>query len=663
MADMARALELWSELAGLDPNAKSMTLGDLEVRSISKQIQEALDLDTDGLTAFLLMDYFANWYFNNRSFSVNEALKDYDGMLSYLAKAEGLKELLRHEDIVEAADRFEQAVINGLVRYKADREDVLKLARDRVELAFLRRDALRAVEGLHIYQFTHGEPDTAKPVFHEQIFVFWSVNDLLEMATNMPSGVALALIQDPDNYHSYFCFVMRNGGTISILTDRPQFGHPMQRQMMRRPDKAFLSRAFQYHFPYDLLGMKFDEEGNLFFRPGGGTGLVPYQENMRVASFIRDCKPNEVIWLSLVLDRIADKFYRKDFRTKELAYTGEMITDKGRLLSAAQRANLPVVNYQETRLERLKVEEVTVEAMADQVDMKSVGVNSWMEERYKDAVTEDALNLTMGPSNETLYITTHSAEIVKAKLSSLDKRSSDIPNTFGKLGYSRDDRRYDMQAVDLTAFGTEEEMRRDQMFIARTNKATLIQRAADLEYAQRKDEVLNWFKARVVANLPNLLRYIGEGKLEAANLKDVELALRDRPEDMNQFSRNMLSMIDLNSEERYVRRYVNGVTIGEIDAKRGWLCCINETKAIWLARFHPETAEGLALLAGCEMTDLPDVLQHWTSEDIRIGNNIIDRLDPMDWHLTNPWTRLQLEVGVYLGQRALKALKKDSAAA
>lgn len=58
------------------------------------------------------------------------------------------------------------------------------------------------------------------------------------------------------------------------------------------------------------------------------------------------------------------------------------------------------------------------------------------------------------------------------------------------------------------------------------------------------------------------------------------------------------------------------------------MCYVNGSEASIVGVFRPKTAEGLALLCGCSVADLPDVLQYWTQAHLYAGNSILDRIDP-----------------------------------
>jgi len=75
--------------------------------------------------------------------------------------------------------------------------------------------------------------------------------------------------------------------------------------------------------------------------------------------------------------------------------------------------------------------------------------------------------------------------------------------------------------------------------------------------------------------------------------------------------------------------------------------------------FFPANRHELALLARCEVADLPDVLQHWSLRQPYTGNSILDRIDPLVWALSDPWTKLDMRVVMPLSKRAMANILKQ----
>lgn len=376
-ATIKKALDLWVSLTGVDLDATRWSFRDWTVATMNDELVETLRLDPEGSTTFLLLECFLREYLAQRSFTVAKIMQDYVGLTAYLAKAGELFSLVQSDDACEMAIRFRQRVAESLHHYGADREDALALVENPDVLPFLRRDALRSLNSLRAYQFLAGASDEKQPQAIDRVFQAWDVNQLLVALRDMPvSGVVLVLLRDPAHVdRSYFCFAMRNGDNVTILTDKTKWAHPAQADMMRRPDRAFQSRAWQNHFPYQLIKHGLNEKGDVVFETekqlvGEGLDLAPLMA-------IRDLPAYQIVWIVMMLSLIAEKFWRKEWRAPALSYTGGMILDRSQIVTDKSGRQLPIAkSYQPITLDRLAVSDVTATALAEQVNRKALGVNA-----------------------------------------------------------------------------------------------------------------------------------------------------------------------------------------------------------------------------------------------------------------------------------------------
>ena len=53
-----------------------------------------------------------------------------------------------------------------------------------------------------------------------------------------------------------------------------------------------------------------------------------------------------------------------------------------------------------------------------------------------------------------------------------------------------------------------------------------------------------------------------------------------------------------------------------------------------------------------------NVLQHWSRGKDYVGNHLLNRLDPMDTIVENPWKKFGAEVNVFLSKRGLAQIEK-----
>ena len=73
-----RVFELWVDITGVDPTSNTIRFKDYDVYSANKEMEEALNFNDEGITALLLMDYFAEEYLCNKSFSAMSLITDFE---------------------------------------------------------------------------------------------------------------------------------------------------------------------------------------------------------------------------------------------------------------------------------------------------------------------------------------------------------------------------------------------------------------------------------------------------------------------------------------------------------------------------------------------------------------------------------------------------------
>ena len=664
---LLQALNLWREITGVDPNATSMSISSWGLKETFKALQEAIDLDPSEITANLLLGYFLNTYLAEREVSLLTLLNDPQGVAARLEKPRALMELLGRPELVEARDAFIAAIAEALEGYgAAERDDVQQLLQTHDSIALLRRDALRGIEKLRVDQFLDGlpEPEDFRPVYNRTVHQWWNVNSMLAAATRMPSGVSLNLIRHPDGYQSYFCFVIRNGGNLFVLTDVPEYSHPLQGMMSRRPDRELDRRASRNWFPYDLLGIEYNEEsGRLYFKQTEQRGLVAYQHAALPLKPIAELPPPELVWVSMMFDLIVEKFWRRGYKAQQLSYTAEMLKSQDALIEHAKTANLPVPAYQPVGLPALRKADVAADAITDaEVGKKCHEPNRWMEERYGHRVPDEALNLLAAPEH-TFALDTKTGEITTTS-----------PGYHGLTDWQQErelGKRAELVKLDATSFGSRERIEADRKFIARANFATHVGELAAAEFEERKDEVKAWYAERVRANAATLLSWCGHdvlwvdeglqktftrftGNVGGVRSREVNKSAGAPTHTTRQFLRR-LSMEESTWEQRY---NAAGVVLGGHGRGSKLLCHLNGTVASYWVGIYPANPPELALVAGCSVDELPDVLQHWSLLETYTGNQILQRIDPMIWKAHNPWLKLKLSVLIPFSKRAMAQIAK-----
>jgi hypothetical protein len=427
--------------------------------------------------------------------------------------------------------------------------------------------------------------------------------------------------------------------------------------MSRRPDRELGRRIARNWFPYDLLGVKYDEEQErLYIDQKQIEGIVPFQQQAFLLKPIRELAAPEIVWTAMMLDLVVERFWNHRFSCPQLSYTAEMIRVENRLIEVAQRSHLPVPVYQGICVQTLSTAEVLAAAGDPALGSDGGRPNLWLEERYGAQVLPDSLNL-LGCGAREHYITADAGEMISVSAAE-DKK---LPFWEKKEG----DHRYSLHCLDATTYGSREQILADRLFIARYNLAKEIQRLADKEYRQRKEEIKYWYRKAVRKNIQALLSMAAEGEVWVALKEDfpgLRLQVPSRQEG-DRWAYRLMQRLREEAIERpweYRAGGIGSMLLSQgLNQRQKPTCFLTGAVASYRAVFLPQTAADLALLAGCRIDQLPDVLRHWAAETDHKGNRILDRIDPMAWALKNPWEKQNFNIVLHLAIRGVNRLQKE----
>lgn len=670
---LQRGVGLYERLVGVtrDKVSGQFTLGQFDARRQLEALDEALSLDPSGVTAVLLLRYYTEREVGARSFSWLELLRKPE-LAAQLDLPRGILAVIESPMVSAASSEFQAQLAKALTRYEAaDRPAVQQLLAQPDNLAFLRRDALRSMQTLRVDQFLDGDndPEGTLPVYAKVVHQWWNINSMIEHMTRLPSGVSLNLIRAPDGYSSYFAFAIRNGGRLFILSDIDPGTHPLQNMMSRRPDRDLARRIARNWFPYELLNLQYTEDGRRLYIEEASkcTALAARQSNTIPLQAVADLDPESLVWVAMMFELILEKFWKQGYRAPALSYTGEMIRQEATLLGAARTAGLPVPAYEGLGLTPLTKAAITQDTpeVTGALGACPANQNQWMLERYGDQCSAESLNLLAAPADVFLIGDADNLTVKTVSGAALATAGhferQDLLNVKHRL-----------HQLNVTAFGTKEQLDQDRIWLARHNWATQVQAAAEKEFTARREEVLAWYRERVQANLPRLLTLVGHGALWR---RFDELTFGDHASvptaacySQQGSGHAWLQIMQVRSREE-VR--------GAGGCGAGWWqgfalpqakdheppCAFTGAKPSYMATFYPVEAEDIAFFAGCSVSELPDVLQHFDGVERYTGNSILRRIDPAVSVLDNPWLKLELRVRVGLSKRGLKqaqAVKDDA---
>jgi hypothetical protein len=650
----AKMLNAWAELAGVVPGATSFSTSSYDAAKKFEQATKGLELDPSGISTAMLAHGFYGKHVGATKFTLSDLLEPSADLNTLLEKTRGFKALLDDQAVTEDVQGFKDSISKALAHYEVEVSgDLAALLQSNVDMAELRLSALNSINQLRMDQFLRGEPEQpgVNPVFMKTIHKWWNINSLLAAAVRMPSGISLHMIGTPKAFDTFFVFLIRNGGNLYILSDVAKESHPLRSSMTRRPDRKFNDRVNQNWFPYELADVEWvegeeEDEFHVYQTASKAKDLVTYQHESRPLSAINKLSAEPTVWLSMMFSLIMKRFWGTNEQAKELSYTGEMVLNSQALLQRAMTANLPLVvtpAFDTAVIDQQKIstEIATKDGIGETYNMTT----AWMVDRYADQVDDDVLNLTASEDKTIVLMLTDEGSVGVQPEAAEEKGRRVVAS----------------HPYPATRFGSATTLENDRKFLARTNFALSISMLAKAEFEARRQEIEQWYAQAVRRNLDNIIALCGN---ESIWIDDGENNGRETT------TKNNYAACRSNGS-RLFHRFIGRIDVGSdhgfwpswmlYQSNNGYnpKCNITGAKASYIVGFTPANAQELAILAGCEVNELPDVLQHWTIRQHKSGNQLIDRIDPMSWRLEDPWAGLCFGVTLALSKRGLAKLEKN----
>ncbi len=660
------AIPRWAKLTGtkLGTNTFTWTYGsDSEfqghlLKEYIDSLNEARTLDMSGTTAILLLRGLFEAYVQERVFKVHALLYESQKAESALSKMREFQALITSPACEEAVVGFRESVRAAAVHYGYDLGKLTKHLADDRALGELRLAAARSREKLDVHQFAQGKPDPTPLQYNREVFEFTNINSFVAaLHKQWVSGITLALVRDSNDergvFKAFFALGLRNGENITVLTDYEEGVHPEYHNMTRRPERQLDARARCHWFPYRLL----DEDP--VKRAKKKTALVAKDARAVPVDEVSKLEPPEFIWLTLLFGLIAEK-YGGDFKTEELSYTGEMVVEPHALLGSTH-ALVAAGQYKPLVLPKLTPETTTREA-ADNRD--PVGHNAWMEERYRHLVPEILLDVV--GERRALEVGRQVMKLLPGEVN-----GSKLPSARrqpGVIGWGPDHRKTALvpHAVDPTCFGTRAQIERNRVWTARVNMMQAVQKFAVDEFVKKHELMLRWYRGRIARNMPFLWGAVARGELVAPVMRWQSTVEHGFPNhDAQVWSEGSILKQKTAKDWRHAfpgDSFQNkGVEVGTWDSDRRRVRCSKDPSrnASVFTVIRPDNPRALALLCGIPEGRLPWPLRHWSTSEPYTGNSILDRVDPQDWRLDNPWRHLELRITVALCKREFARLRKE----
>lgn len=634
-------IALWVKITRVDPTEDNRSytiyldgrLSDYDVKRMNDRIKESLTYDDTGLFAECYLKVYFKKFLTNKNMSLLELItnKDADGLISDIKT---LYYALEENDAEkQVLDEARKAMKFYNLPFELDLFSVIEL----------RTSALNCInKKLRTMQFSSG---TAGDDFKmtRNIIMYKNLNALITCAAKGKiNGVQLAYIRDKKRItDSYFAFVIKNGDNLYLLTDMPEYSHPLRSDMSRCPGRDMSNRIESNWFPYDTVA-----DINVSDLWGSGRygtsekstklSTVLNEESLyTVIGTIDSLSQDEAFWFIMMLSLIKDKFYDKPAPKLPISYVGEMINTP--LIEKSENAliiqdtlpslNLGVIDFENTKDMKYQTEL-----------LKFDNDNSPLIKRYKNQVNADLLNV-ISNTDKSIMIE--------------DKYA--IKDVFGEVQGCK------YLSLDLNQAGTKEELEYKQKWLLRYNYATEINRLIHEDYERNALSIREEIRNLISARIKDLIVMQLQGKLVGHKLIHSKEPMNFGQEysegkyDLGKFMTTTY-MWHKYDYHRVTYRFGHDEYSNLADVK----CALTGKQGSLILHIEIKNADDLALVCGISKDNLPLQVQDYDIRDKYYGNPILNNIDPMVWHLKDEFNEMRFDINIALSKTEYKNLCKEA---
>lgn len=630
MLSLEEKLQLWVKITGVNPNEEQKTytiyfddrLSEYDIRKMDDKIREALNCDETGLFAEAYLCHFFHQYIKQRGFHLEEYITN-PSIKEYLDDVNRLYYELQQSD----AERLISEEANKAMAFYGLNADALTV----FDIAEIRTCANNCIhKNLHTLQFSSGAAQADGFKMSREIRMYRDLNALILCAAKgNVDGVSMAYIRDAKEItHSYFAFVIKNGENLYLLTDKPVFVHPMQSSYSRCPGRDMSRRIESNLFPYDTIANI--DVSDLWGSGRYGTkenstnlSTVLWDENEEEKLFetigtIDMLEQTEAFWFVMMLSLIKEKFYDKDVPQLTLSYTGNQIqhpaieTTKNALVVQSVLPSLAMGH-----ISFADIEDITFDKYYEE-HLKS-DWNQYLIDRYKDRIGEDVLNII---DNESILLLVDKNNLAKEELHPFDI---------------------------INECGTSEELTYRQKWIGRYNYAKTIKGYLKKDYEENHNEIYADIRNKIETRLEDIVVMFLQGKL--VDREEVSNHTFDRVYEGEEIPLGKIMSFDIWWKEYPSTRYHFGNT-SIYGNKADYRCAITGGAPGVVLTVNPNTIYALCQICGCEISDLPELIQHWSKSRHYCGNQLLDNIDPVAYLLNkDPFNDMDFSFSIVLSKK------------
>lgn len=622
-------LNLWVKIVGVNPseNKKKYTLyfdgrfSDYDVKKMNDRIKETLEDDETGMFTEAYLSVYLNQFLEKKNISLLEVIQN-----------EEISDFIK--DVKTLFDELKKTNAKKVILSEAQKAMSfygLSCNLDVMSIIEIRTSAMRCMNGgLGLLQFSAGE-NANEFKFSKDIYMFDNLDALIVCsAKGNLNGVTLGYIRDKKNLaNSFFSFIIKNGDNLYLLTDMPKYSHPVQKDMSRCPGRDMSRRIESNLFPYETIA-------NIDTSDLWGNGRYGVSETKAALSTvinedvpytvigtIDNLSEDEAFWFVMMLSLIKNKFYENKLPSLPFSYTKSMVSSS--LLE--KDSNALVVQNSLPSFELKEVDIKDTYALEYEIkNEKHAGSNDYLADRYADKIDNSILNV----------------------IANTDK-SKVLEDMYGEKDIEGNKTGCEFKFLNLdTTAGTKEEIEYNQMWLARYNYATAINKEIEKDYMEKCNSLYKTIGEYITHRLGILIEMHLRNELLGYDncMNGFETSLTEKKISIGntyEFNNWYNTHISSGTYKYGIPNYGN-----KTDIK----CYFTNTAAGVVISINPKTAEELALVCGISVEELPKELQHYDKKTRRYtGNSILYSVDPFLSVIDDKFNEMVFSITIILSKR------------
>lgn len=491
-------------------------------------------------------------------------------------------------------------------------------------------------KNLEALRLSKGQKSNNTPVYSKLIYAFRSVEDMARKIVGLPDGFALVALMSDNPADSYFAIVCKNGERITVLSDSPNYEHPLQEERMaKRNNRYNHSRMDGSMFPYDLFDLQWSDGDRIVNQGSSRKELVDPKTQIEVLGTIENLSEVQAIWLSYIFESCYFEYFIGESPAKTMAVLCKETLRIGGVKE--ESSNLPSL-ISDTVIDLPPSSELTGDKLLEHYPQIHLAEeNTWMERRFEKYIDATMLYPLDDPGQ------------MKLEFKGLGRSKSNLAVS-GK----------ELCKLPTTKLLSAENAKRDSLYIARHNKAQLIQKMVNEEFEARGKKISDWVYKHISENVPNII----DDLVSLNHSRFYESSAMGGSDKDGETVRQI--HIVKNTSAYIKERSVASELIKRLGLyEDGWpLCYVSENlldesldSADHFIVLQVKTVWDLVNLTGVQRSELPEELQHYCyNKKGRVS--ILDASDEMRG-VTNPYNQLRFTFSLPVHKKSLNRYRKQ----